>query len=31
VTFPPATVRAIRVRPAMAAPTWSIAEIVPFE
>ncbi len=31
VTFPPATVRAIRIRPAVAAPTWSIAEIAAFE
>ncbi len=27
VTFPPAMVRAIRIRPAAPAPTWSIAEI----
>jgi hypothetical protein len=31
VTFPPATVRGIRIRPAVAASTWSIAEIVAFE
>jgi hypothetical protein len=31
VRFPPATVRAIRIRPAAPAPTWSIAEITVFE
>ena len=31
MTFPPATLRAIRIRPAGAAPTWSIAEVVAFE
>jgi hypothetical protein len=31
VTFPPAPLRAIRLRPAAPAPTWSIAEITLFE
>ncbi len=31
VTFPPATVRYIRIRPAAPAPTWAIAEITAFE
>jgi hypothetical protein len=31
VTFPPVTVRYIRIRPAAPAPTWAIAEITAFE
>jgi hypothetical protein len=31
VTFPPATVRLIRIRPVDPAPTWTIAEIAAFE
>jgi hypothetical protein len=31
VTFPPATVRLIRIRPVAPAPTWAIAEIAAFE
>jgi F5/8 type C domain len=31
VTFPPATVRYVRIRPAAPAPTWTIAEITAFE
>jgi hypothetical protein len=31
MTFPPATVRLIRIRPVAPAPTWSIAEIAAYE
>lgn len=31
VTFPPVTVRYVRIRPAAPAPTWAIAEITAFE
>jgi hypothetical protein len=31
VTFPPAVVRYVRIRPVASAPTWSIAEITAFE
>jgi hypothetical protein len=31
VSFPPVTVRAVRIRPAAPAPTWSIADITAFE
>ncbi len=31
VTFPPVTVRYVRIRPAVPAPTWAIAEITAFE
>jgi hypothetical protein len=31
VTFPPATVRYVRIRPAAPAPTWAVAEIIAFE
>lgn len=31
MTFPPVTVRYVRIRPAVPAPTWAITEITAFE